>query len=454
LELINPYNPIFDNNVKPLPNEVELEKRLISVLLQYGDKAATVIFPKLQFDDFYHNDHKLIYSTAVSLFADGITIDALTIDSKIDRMQMLLELTTMDLGFNGHYPETWEDYSLIIKNASEKRKLIGLFYKQLGHCFNNAENSHHIAQETIFNIETIRSTGNENKTLKQALHDEIQNHKNQGSYLGLLTGFKELDRLTLGLTEPDLIILAAGPGEGKSTFALNIAKEVSKQVPVLFFSLEMKQKQILWKLLSDYFSIPVKDVRLGRYDVASPIMDRVSNLKLEIYDNGGLSIDDLVSIGKAEVIRKKVGLIVVDYLQLLAKGSRNKTRNDEVSEISRKLKMLAMDANVPVIALSQLSRDKMRKYYSLSDLRDSGAIEQDADGVVFIFRPVEHHMDSYELAGKQINANDNTAIVSIAKWRMGEKGEFEMKFNGECSRFEDIGSGFDINSVRGADVPF
>lgn len=425
-----------------LPNEVEIEKRLLSILLQYGDKAATVIFPKLQFDDFYHRDHQTIYSTAVSLFADGITIDLLTVESKTDLMNYLLELTALDLGFGGHYPETWEDYCLIIKNASEKRKLIGLFSKQLQTCFNVIENASHIAQETILGVEAVRSTGNENKTLKEALYDEISKSKNEGEYLGLRTGFKDFDRITLGLTAPDLIIVAAGPGEGKSTFALNICREVSKQIPVLLFTLEMKQQQILWKLMSDYFGIPIKEVRLGKYDIASPIMDRIAALNLHIYDQGGLTIDDLVSISKAEVMRKKIGLIVVDYLQLLAQGKKGKTKNDEVTEISRKLKMLAMDANVPVIALSQLSRDKTRKFYSLSDLRDSGAIEQDADGVVFIFRPVEHRMDSYQIGHETITATEQTAIISIAKWRMGEKGEFEMMFRGDCNRFEDKGTNF------------
>lgn len=431
------YLEPFDIGGRILPNEDEIEKRLLSILLQYGDKAATVIFPKLQFDDFYHRDHQTIFSTAVSLFADGVTIDILTIESKTDMMHLLLDLTTTDLGLNGHNPETWEDYCDIVKNASEKRKLIGLFLKQIPNCFNIIENAHHIAQETILGIETIRSTKNENKSLLEALQHEIVNCQNQGEFLGLRTGFKEFDRITLGLTAPDLVIVAAGPGEGKSTWTLNMAKEISKQTPVLVFSLEMKQRQLLWKLMSDYFSIPVKDVRLGKYDVSSPVMDRISALKLHIYDNGGLNIDDLVSIAKAEVMRKKIGLIVIDYLQLLAQGKKGKNKNDEVSEISRKLKMLAMDANVPVIALSQLSRDKTRKFYSLSDLRDSGAIEQDADGVVFIFRPIEHKMDAYVTGEKTIHVTDSTAIITIAKWRMGEKGEFEMKFNGECSRFED-----------------
>lgn len=432
---LEPVDQIISGRV--LPQEVEIEKMLLSVLLQYGDKAATVLFPKLQFDDFYQRESQLIYSTAVSLFADGMTIDILTVESKIGMMPFLLDLLTVDIGYQGWNPETWEDYARIVKNASEKRKLIGLFCKALPTCFDDLESAHHIAQETILGIELIRSTRNENKTLKEALQCEIQNTQNDSEFLGLRTGFKNFDQITLGLTAPDLVIVAAGPGEGKSTWTLNIAREVSKQTPVLFFSLEMKQRQILWKLMSDYFSMPVKDIRLAKYDVASPVMDRISNLKLHIMDDAGINIDDLVSIATAEVMRKKIGLIVIDYLQLLAQGSKGKTKNDEVADISRKLKMLAMKTNVPVIALSQLSRDKTRKFYSLSDLRDSGAIEQDADGVVFIFRPVEHNMTTYELGHRTIQANESTAIVSIAKWRMGEKGDFQMNFNGRCSRFED-----------------
>lgn len=434
---LNNISQDFNIGGRILPQEVEIENRVLSILLQYGDKAATVIFPILQYTDFYKPDNQTIYNAIVSLFADGVTIDLLTVESKTEMMNYLLELSTLDLGLSGHNAETWQDYAKIVKNASNLRQLISLFIKQTQNCFNILENSDSIAQETLLGVEAIRTTNEEKKSLKEVLIEEVTSDKKDGGFLGLRTGFKKFDKITLGLTAPDLIVVAAGPGEGKSTWTLNIAKEISKQDPVLIFSLEMKQRQLIQKILSDYFNMPVKDVRLGKYDTASPILDRISALKLHIYDNAGISIDDLVSIAKAEVMRHKIKLIVVDYLQLLAKGGTKMNKADEVGMITRKFKLLAMDTNVPVIALSQLSRDKQRKYYSLSDLRDSGAIEQDADGVVFIFRPSEHKMTTYDLGGKNIDCNEKTAIVSIAKWRMGDKGDFEMIFNGACSRFED-----------------
>lgn len=434
---LNKISQDFNIGGMILPQEVEAEEALLGLILNYGDKAATVVFPILQYTDFYKVDNQTVYSAMVSLFADGSVIDIVTVSAKTDMMMYVVKLGTMHLGIGSHEPKTWEAYARLIKDASNKRQMIVLFTKQIQSCFGILENSDHIAQEVLFGIESIRSTNEEKKSLKEALFDEVTSDKKDGGFLGLRTGFKKFDKITLGLTAPDLIVVAAGPGEGKSTWSLNIAKEISKQDPVLIFSLEMKQRQLIQKILSDYFNMPVKDVRLGKYDTASPILDRISALKLHIYDNAGISIDDLVSIAKAEVMRHKIKLIVVDYLQLLAKGGTKMNKADEVGMITRKLKLLAMDTNVPVIALSQLSRDKQRKYYSLSDLRDSGAIEQDADGVVFIFRPSEHKMTTYDLGGKNIDCNEKTAIVSIAKWRMGDKGDFEMIFNGACSRFED-----------------
>jgi len=257
-----------------------------------------------------------------------------------------------------------------------------------------------------------------------------------------LTCYNKLNKLTLGYSGPDYTIIAAGPGEGKSTFALNQAVSIAlKQNDVLYFSLEMSEEQLIWKMLSSEFNMSVSDVRLGRFDADEAQRAKIATAKLHIYDKGGLTIDDFVGIVKMEHKAKDIKIVFIDYIQLMRVGSYSRkvtNKNDEVTIISNKIKQLAMELNIPIVVLSQLNRDKHRKQYGLSDLRDSGSLEQDADNAWFIFRPTIHNLDKYEIGSNTIHVNDETTIVTISKQRLGVTGEFEMIFKGEYSRFEDI----------------
>ena len=273
-------------------------------------------------------------------------------------------------------------------------------------------------------------------------------------FLGLTTGFKSIDFLTSGLCAPDLTVLAAGPGEGKSTFALNIAHHIAlNEGKVLFFSYEMKANQLIYKIISNETNTNVLDVRKGNLSDGYEHKCTSSNAILKIFDNGSMPIDEIISTCKYENLYEPVKLVIVDYLHLIPLGiyaSKGQTKNDQIGIISRSLKQLAMSLNIPVLALSQLNREKDRKTYKLHDLRDSGNIEQDADNVWFIWRPAKHDKETYLLNGKDIECDNETAIFIIEKNRLGKTGEFEMKFIGEYSRFEDLNN--DKSNVK--NLPF
>jgi len=176
----------------------------------------------------------------------------------------------------------------------------------------------------------------------------------------------------------------------------------------------------------------------NKYNPNEALRSYIPSLPLHIFANGSLTVDDMAALSKG-VLRGKKGLIVIDYLQLLTAGNSRKfgTRENEVAYISRKIKQLQMELDTPVLALSQLSRDKHRRFYQLADLREIGAIEQDANGVIFIYRPDTHNQLYYPLDGEDVSCDKTDAIISIGKWRLGDTGDFRMKFRGQWSRFED-----------------
>jgi replicative DNA helicase len=333
----------------------------------------------------------------------------------------------------------------ILKNKAAKKRLAAIGWditkdnstddKDIHTNINNALQSIYDVQNRIVQKKTETFKDKYLKTVDEALNNEGKDS------LGFMTGFYKFDKMTLGFKGPDLNIIAAGPGEGKSTFALNIAKNISLNYgDVLYFSLEMSEQQLIWKLLSDEMNKSINDIRLGKFESNEALSSRLTNARLHIYDKGGLTIDDLVGIVKMEHKAKEIKIVIIDYIQLVRLGlyyRKVSNKNDEVTIISNKLKQLCLELNLPIVMLSQLNRDKHRKAYSLADLRDSGALEQDADNVFFIFRPEIHKMGVYELGTNEIQVNEQTTIINIAKQRLGVTGEFEMVFNGMCSRFED-----------------
>lgn len=423
----------------------EIENVVIGSILM--DKHTVgIAFTNLVPEDFAKPENNILFNAFLRLYSDGKPIDMVTtiedikINKEPDCVAHIFHCTNIVSS-----TANFEYHVNILKNRSIKRNL-GLLGQKIM-IDSSKENLQGI--DMVLEISQIASDLlNRIHTKKVLTFKEIviatideSLRQDEKTTLGIKTGFQKLDQIMGGFSEPDFILIAAGPGEGKSTFALNIAKNMSLNGnDVLFFSLEMKEKQLIWKLLSDELNTSVMDVRLGRFNASHGLKTELTRAKLNIYDKGGISIDEICSIIKTEKKQKDIKIVFIDYLQLISLGTYHRkitNRNDEVTIISNKLKQLALSLNIPIVALSQLNRDKTRKRYMMSDLRDSGSLEQDADAIIFIFRPSEHNMDTYNLDGQIISCNDQTAFINIDKCRLGQVGEFEMFFNGFCSRFEN-----------------
>ena len=275
---------------------------------------------------------------------------------------------------------------------------------------------------------------------------DIENARNDSASLrGVPSGYTELDRITQGWQKSDLIILAARPSMGKTAFALNLARNaaVDFNKPIAFFSLEMSSVQLVTRLISTETSLTADKLRTGNleeyeWQQLNTMVSPLVNAKIFIDDTAQLSIFDLRAKCRRLKQQHDIQMIFIDYLQLMtAKGDKNGTREQEISNISRSLKSLAKELNVPVLALSQLSRSVESRPGSkkpiLSDLRESGAIEQDADMVIFIYRP-----EYYGLTEEDGESTKGKSIISIAKHRNGKLADVTLKFVGQYARFEDI----------------
>ena len=279
------------------------------------------------------------------------------------------------------------------------------------------------------------------KDILVSTFDELEKLFNQkGKISGITTGFSGIDRMTSGLHNSDLLILAARPAMGKSAFAINIATSVAKSgVPVAIFNLEMSKEQVVNRILSSEAMVDSNKLRTGQLDdndwmKLASTSGILSDTPIYIDDTPGISIMEIRTKCRKLKMEKDIGLVVIDYLQLItASGKKNSSREQEISEISRSLKILAKELNIPVIALSQLSRSAEKrqddKRPMLSDLRESGAIEQDADIVMFIYREDYYNPETPE---------KNVAEIIFAKHRGGSTGTVKLKWLGNYTKFLDI----------------
>jgi len=459
------------------PQDIFTEEIIISIGLSQPNRF-TLICQILDTDDFYKEIHQIIFNSMKRVYSNGNEIDIVNVRNdllkngeleKIGGIYKLMELTSMFIGIGDT-----ENYAYRIKDLSIKRKTIFLVHELSNKSYNENTTGIELLSTVIAETEKLYQSSFKLKTesykdqLKKAV-DDIG--KSMSGLIGLDTGFSELNKRTNGLQGPDLIVLAAGPGEGKSTLALNIAKHVAKTKGVLFFALEMTSKQLINRIVADANDISVNELKTGKningqnidhLDVWDKLRaTQTDDLSIYVYDKEITSVNDITAISKTEKERKDVGLIVVDYLQLVPCGdARAKTRDQEIGVITRALKKLAMQLNVPVLLLSQLNRDKNRKFYKMSDLRESGNIEQDADGVWFIWRPHAHNQDFYkDSEGKDYDCDKEDAFLKIAKFRDGEPCEYRMKFKGNASKFIDLNDSFNqVNQndfqVNNNDLPF
>jgi len=438
-----------------IPHNVEAEKALLGAILIAKDKSIVIdeVNQIIKSTDFYRKANQVIYLTILDLFNTRKDIDSITLTEKLTNTNQLEAVGGIayitDLSNCVPSAVNIKSYANIVRENAIKRELINAGQKIIQQA-READGDVDInlvldnAEKDI--LEIAKTANNTDRIVEPAEYimnafTEIEkryNSSQDGKLFGLDTGFSELNRMTGGLQKSDLIILGARPSMGKTAFALNILANLArKNIPVAIFSLEMSSEQLTNRLFSLYGLIDSNSIRLGKLDgnelerltLTSTIL---SGKPLYIDDTADLNMSKLRTKARKLKREKDIKLLVIDYLQLMQGSSRKIDRQQEISEISRSLKLLARELDITIIALSQLSRaveSRQDKRPMLSDIRESGAIEQDADIVMFLYR------DEYYNA----NTNDKglTELI-IAKHRNGAIGTVNLKFSKQFCLFENL----------------
>ena len=428
------------------PHDDEAEQAVLGSMLT--DKEAVIsAIGVLKVDDFYRNDNNIIYDAIMSLYAKGEPIDIITLKDELNSMGKLEAVGGLE--YLASLPEkvpTTANVSKYVKIVEEKSLLRSLIKSaneliQLGYSQNEEiETIMDNAEKKIFDI-MQRKSQKGYESIKDILVDsftELQELYNKKQHItGVATGFIDLDNKTAGFHKSDLILIAARPAMGKTAFALNIATNaaISSNTPVVVFSLEMSKEQCANRILCAQAMVDSGKVQKG--DITDDEWTKLAIASGELSESSGIFIDDTPGITAAEIrsrcrklkTEKNIGLVVIDYLQLISGSGKAAGREQEIAEISRSLKILAKEIDVPVIALSQLSRaPEARTDHRpmLQDLRESGSIEQDADMVMFIYRD-----DYYNPQTEQTNI----AEIIIAKNRSGPVGTVELLWMPSYTKF-------------------
>ena len=432
------------------PNDIEAEQAVLGSMLTDKDSVALAI-ETLKPEDFYREDNKNIFIAIINLYNKAEPVDIITLKEE------LTSLGKFDLVGGLEYLATLpemvpttanvEKYIKIVEEKSTIRKLIQTANEMIALGYDPAQDIEGIldeAEKKIFNLSQNRDQRGYTP-IKDVLVDtftQLEQLYNQKEHItGIPTGFADLDYKTAGLHESDLILIAARPAMGKSAFALNIATNAALKANkgVVIFSLEMSKEQMVNRILCSEAMVDSNKVRTGKIDdedwmKLAGALGTLSEAGIYIDDTPGISVTEIRNKCRKLKLEKDIGLVVIDYLQLVqgSNAKRSGSREQEISEISRSLKILAKEINVPVIALSQLSRAPEQRpdhRPMLSDLRESGAIEQDADIVMFLYRDDYYNEESEK---------KNVAEVIIAKHRAGSTGTVELLWLGNYTKFANI----------------
>jgi replicative DNA helicase len=449
---------VAERNVTPLhaqdrvpPHSDEAEISVLGGML-IEETAADYAMEKLVADDFYHPSHRLIFEAIQKLRDQGHGTDARTVREELQK------LGTFERAGGSDYLARIVDivptaaniayHSKIVLDNSVKRRLITVGTRVVGETYESSEDSDILlnrAEEEIFRLGERRFKKSFTP-INQLLHGAVQQLEALSSsserITGAPSGFKDLDDITGGFQLSDLIILAARPSLGKTSLALNIATYLATQkgLPVAIFSLEMSMQQLVQRLISSESPVSLHSLRTGRASAeewrrVSDACERLRRAPIYIDDSGILSALEMRAKARRLKLQKDIGLVVVDYLQLMESNRRSESRQQEITEISRSLKALAKELNVPVLALSQLSRAPEQRTSDqrprLSDLRESGAIEQDADLVLFLYKEKPQEEKKSELGA-------GTVEVIIGKNRNGPTDKILLTWLGNFMRFEDF----------------
>ncbi len=435
------------------PQDVEAEKAVLGAML-LDKHAVSPAIELLQPDYFYSTANEKIFGAILDLYARNVEIDVITLREELRRTAHL-----ENIGGSAYLNElvssvvssaNVEAHAQIVAEKYMLRSLITTMSQNVQKCFDNREDAFGLIDEIerdIFRVSEARLK-KAVVPLQQALVKTMEVleriHGSKGGVTGVPTGFTDLDAMTGGLQKSDMIIIAARPSVGKTAFALSIARNsaVKYGVPTAIYSLEMSQQQLLIRLLAAEARVDAHALRTGtlpeeKWAYISTRIHKLAPAPIFIDDTPALSILELRARARRLKSEHDIGLIIVDYLQLMQGPAKAESREREISMISRNLKVLAKELDIPVIALSQLRRsveERNDKRPILSDLRESGALEQDADVVIFIHRPelygIETYPDGESTAG--------VAEVMISKQRNGPTGEVKLTFIRQYARFEDL----------------
>ena len=430
------------------PQNLDAERSALGAM--FLDKEAIYrAMEILRPDDFYKDAHRHIYQTVLDLADKGEPVDLVTVTEALRQSKRLDEVGGVayltELANAVPTAAHIDHYARIVEEKSLLRRLIHAAGEIMAAGYEGREEVEEIldeAERKIFSVANRRS-GRSISSLKQILIEAFEQieylYESKGAVTGVPTGFADFDRITAGLQPSDLIILAARPSMGKTTFALNIAENaaVRLNIPVAIFSLEMSKEQLALKLLCAQAGVNNQRIRTGNlseedWPRLSHALGRLSEAKIFIDDSPNISAWEIRAKARRIKAEHGLGLIIIDYLQLMQSRYRTENRQQEVSEISRSLKALARELSTPVLALSQLSRaveQRPGKKPSLADLRESGSLEQDADLVCFLYRE-----DYYDPETEKKNITE----LIVAKHRNGPTGKVEFYFQKEFSKFVSI----------------
>ncbi|MDE2025306.1 MAG: replicative DNA helicase [Patescibacteria group bacterium] len=429
------------------PSNIEAEQSVLGAILIDRDAvnvAAGVIGPS----DFYNEINGIIFNAMLELSEERKPIDIVTLTAQLKKKKKYTEVGASYLSELVNLVPTAanvEHYARLIKEASTKRALIKMSAEVSTMSFSDEKELRDIlevAESTVFSI----SQGNivrgfvPIKDSLTASFDRIDAlHKTGAGLRGIASGFTDLDAMTSGFQESNLIILAARPGQGKTAMAINIAQHVAikEKKPVGIFSLEMSQEELVDRLLvgqADVDAWKLKTGRLSEHDFTklSEAMGQLAEAEIYIDDTPGISIHEMRTKARRLQLEHGIGLLIVDYLQLVDPGKKVENRVQEVSVVSKFLKNIARELKIPVVSLSQLNRTvehREKGRPQLSDLRESGSIEQDADIVMFLYRPEEED---------QLGNNVKQVKLIIAKHRNGAIGEIDLMFRGDRIKFYNL----------------
>lgn len=439
------------------PQNIEAEQSVLGSILLYPDSLVAAM-EFIEPNDFYRRAHQLIFEAMMELNDRNDAIDVITVSNILDAHNQLEDIGGMPYmaELAGIVPTAAniEHYSKIVEEKAILRRLIRTATEIASASYDEADEVPAIldkAERGILEVSEKRSR-NGFTPISQILNHTIENidqlYQNNESITGISTGYKVLDDMTAGLQEDELIILAARPGVGKTAFALNVAQNIGTKTDetVALFSLEMGAEQLVNRMLCAEGSIHASNLRTGNlteeeWQKLIIAMGSLSKANIYIDDTPGIRVAEIRA--KARRLRQErgsLGLIVIDYLQLI-EGTGRENRQQEVSEISRQLKKLAKELSVPVIALSQLSRgveQRQDKRPMLSDLRESGSIEQDADIVAFLYREDYYQREGEEGEEENDEGDDNVVEVIIEKNRSGARGTVKLLFIKEYNKFSSL----------------